>query len=58
MIEKEFRIKTGYGVEDAVSELAKWLFEWSDMFDYASASYEDAYLVATNILNHANPKRR
>lgn len=36
--------------EDAVSSLAKWMYQHSDNFDTNTASYEDAYQVAEQFL--------
>lgn len=53
-----FNIKTGYGVEDAKSQLADWLYQWSDSFDYQSASFDDALKVAEDFLIQENPRSR
>jgi hypothetical protein len=52
-----FRIKTGYGVEDAREEFAEWLYKWSDSLDYSSASIEDARTMAEEFLKQENPRR-
>jgi len=53
-----FRIKTGYGVEDAKEELANWLYAWSDSFDYQSAYFGDALTMAEEFLKQENPNHR
>lgn len=52
-----FQIKTCYGIEDAAEDLAKWLYAWSDEFDYQGAKFEDALTTAKEFLAE-NQRRR
>lgn len=49
-----FKIAEHRSKEEATSELAQWLYDYSSWFDYDTACYEDAFKTAKEIIGGFN----